>query len=145
MPLTNGKMGTTHERKIKKNLIYLKKNMDAKDLTDYFIQEEVFDFPDIDMIKGFNPNTTESRNDCFFKLLFMSGPNAYNVFLESLRINGQDFLADKIEGTHVEGGDTASAALGKITELFKAHNTYDSVLNYVVNLFLTFTERQILH
>jgi hypothetical protein len=104
MPLTSGKMLLDHERKIKKNLLALKKDMDARDLTDFFIQEEIFDFPDIDKINGYNPNTTDNRNNCFFQLLFQSGERAYDVFLRALRQNQQDYLADLIENTQVNDG-----------------------------------------
>lgn len=94
-----------HERKIKKNLVQLKQDMDAKDLLDWFIQYEIFDFADQDVIIGYNPNTTSNRNNAFFRLLFQSGPRAYSVFLEALKKSGQPHLAEMIEKTVLEGGN----------------------------------------
>ena len=105
MPLTKGKMRKDHERKIMKNLVALKQDMDAKDLVDWFIQEEIFDFADNDIINGYNPNTASNRNNAFFKLLFNSGPQAYEVFLKALERNGQTHLAERIENTELAGGD----------------------------------------
>ena len=104
MPLQAGKMAKDQERKIKKNYITLKEDMDAKDLTDWFIQEEIFDFSDYEYINGFNPNTSTNRNNAFFSLLFNSGPRAYPVFLKALEKNGQSHLAEKIENTVLVGG-----------------------------------------
>ncbi|KAL4227148.1 hypothetical protein ACF0H5_015121 [Mactra antiquata] len=109
MPLTQGKMQIDNERRIKKNLRELKKDMDAKDLVDYFIEKEIFDFPDLEKINGFNPNTTENRNNCFFSLLFQSGNRAYGVFLEALRDHGQQHLAEMIENTELENAAGADA------------------------------------
>ncbi|XP_045164985.2 uncharacterized protein LOC128546145 isoform X2 [Mercenaria mercenaria] len=104
MPLTSGKMQLDKERKIKRNLLALKRDMDAKDLTDYFIEQEIFDFPDVERINGYNPNTTDNRNNCFFQLLFQSGDRAYDVFLYSLRQNQQEHLADMIDNTQLNDG-----------------------------------------
>ena len=109
MPVTSGKMHLDKERKIKRNLLALKRDIDAKDLCDFFIQEEIFDFPDTDQINGFNPNTTENRNSCFFKLLFQSGERAYDVFLNALRQNQQEYLADMIENTQINDGAAQQA------------------------------------
>lgn len=84
-----------------KNIIKLKSDMDAKDLTDYFIQEEILDFRDVEMINGYNPNTSDSRNTCFFRLICDKPDHAYDVFLNALRGNNQGYLADMIEGTEV--------------------------------------------
>ena len=103
MPLTKSKMPTEEARKIKKNLVALKKDMDAKDLIDHFIQDEIFELDDRDYINGFNPNTPVSRNDAFFERLFNSGPKAYSVFLKALKQNGQQHLANLIEETVLPG------------------------------------------
>ena len=94
-----------HERKIKKNIINLKKDMDAKDLVDYMISEEIFDFDDNEKINGYNPNTASNRNNAFFTLLFGSGDRAYTVFLGALARNGQRHLAEMIENTVLVGGE----------------------------------------
>lgn len=99
-------MQLDQERKIKRNLIALKRDMDAKDLIDYFIEKDLFDFKDFEEINGFNPNTTESRNNRFFHLLFQSGPQAYDVFVYALRSCHLDHLADLVENTQVN--DAAS-------------------------------------
>lgn len=106
MPLTNGKLLVHQEQKIKKNYRMLKTDVDAKDLTDFFIEREIFDFPDVDKINNYNPNTQENRNNCFFQLLFQSGPRAYDVFLYALRQNKLDHIVDILERTEV----TASTA-----------------------------------
>ena len=97
-------MNKDHERKIKKNIVALKKDMDAKDLIDWFIQEEIFDFEDHERITGYNPNTAANRNNEFFKLLFNSGPQAYSVFLKALEKNGQSHLTRLVENTVLSGG-----------------------------------------
>ena len=99
MPLTSGRMSPEHERKIRKCYIALKRDMDAKDLVDYFITEEIFDPSDSETINGYNPNTTSNRNDAFFRLLFNSGDRAYTVFLTALERNGQPHLAEMVENT----------------------------------------------
>lgn len=121
-----------HERKIKKNLLALKKDMDARDLTDFFIQEEIFDFPDIDKINGYNPNTTDNRNNCFFQLLFQSGERAYDVFLRALRQNQQDYLADLIENTQVNDGQAQAT---------EPHSWINTIPQHV--RFRTLTEKDI--
>lgn len=108
MPLTQGKLHPDDERRIKKNIRDLKRDMDAKDLIDYFIEKEIFDFADLEKINGYNPNTSDNRNNCFFILLLQSGPQAYSVFLDSLRVNGQDHLADLVENTQLEGSAVAA-------------------------------------
>ena len=87
--------------KIKKNLIAIKKDMDAKDLVDHFIQGLIFDLPDEEAINGFNPNTAENRNKCFIRLLMNKEDRAYDVFLQTLRIVGLDHIADQIDNTQV--------------------------------------------
>lgn len=104
MPLTSGRMSTEHERKIRKCIIALKRDMDAKELVDYFISEEIFDHRDSELINGYNPNTTSNRNDAFFRLLFASGDRAYSVFLEALNRNVQSHLAQMIENTVLNDG-----------------------------------------
>lgn len=106
-------MQLEQERKIKRNILALKRDIDAKDLLDFFIEQEVFDFPDVEKINGFNPNTTESRNNCFFQLLFQSGNRAYDVFLYALRQTQLDHLADLIENTQVNDGAVQPAGLIK--------------------------------
>lgn len=76
--------------------------MDAKDLTDYFIQEDILSFHDVDKITGYNPNTADSRNTCFFRIILDKEDRAYHVFLNALRENNQDHLAELIENTQVQ-------------------------------------------
>ncbi|WAR26900.1 CRADD-like protein [Mya arenaria] len=89
------------QRKIKKNIIDIKKDMDAKDLVDHFVQEDVFDLPDDEEINGFNPNTAENRNKCFLAKLLKKDDRAYDVFLQTLHLVGLAHLAEQIENTEV--------------------------------------------
>ncbi|XP_052779447.1 uncharacterized protein LOC128216815 [Mya arenaria] len=89
------------QRKITKNIIDIKKDMDAKDLVDHFIQEGVFDLLDDEEINGFNPNTAENRNKCFLTKLLKKDDRAYEVFLKTLRHVRLDHLAEQIENTEV--------------------------------------------
>ena len=95
------KMREELKKKIKKNIIQLKRDMDARDLTDYFIQEDILDFNDVEKINGYNPNTSDSRNTCFFGLILDRSDEAYNVFLMALRENSLEYLADMVENTQV--------------------------------------------
>ena len=98
-------MSTEHERKIRKCYIELKRDMDAKELVDYFITEEIFDPSDGEVINGYNPNTQSNRNDAFFRLLFDSSDRAYEVFLRALERNGQTHLAQMVENTVLGGAE----------------------------------------
>ena len=69
MPLTKGSLRKEDQKRIRKNLSMIKHYIDANDLTDYFIENEIFDFPDVERITGYNPNTKESRNNCFLQML----------------------------------------------------------------------------
>ncbi|KAK3591373.1 hypothetical protein CHS0354_005289 [Potamilus streckersoni] len=84
MPLERGKMRPEDEKKIRKNFVTLKKNVDPLDLADYFIQEELFDFSDINRINSYNPNTVANRWQGFASLLFDCGPKAYETLLLAL-------------------------------------------------------------
>ena len=96
MPLTCGRMLPDQEMRIRENQDLLNENVDAKDLVDYFIQEDIFDFSDAEQINGYSPNTRMNRNGCFFELLFNSGPRAFDVLLQALQSERQEFLVEKI-------------------------------------------------
>ena len=99
MPVTQGAMPEWQLSKIKRNFRYLKNEIDAKELQDHFVEAEIFDFPDLDAINGYNPDTKENRNNCFFRLMRNAGPKAYDVFLYALRKNGQEYVAERLEET----------------------------------------------
>ncbi|KAK3579405.1 hypothetical protein CHS0354_029713 [Potamilus streckersoni] len=102
MPLQRGEMLPEHKRKILKNFISLKQDVDPKDIVDYFVEQELFDFEDVEKINNYNPNTQANRWQGFSKLLFSCGPKAYEVFLYALEQTKYNDLADAIRNTKVE-------------------------------------------
>ncbi|XP_052213937.1 death domain-containing protein CRADD-like isoform X1 [Dreissena polymorpha] len=98
------------QQKITKNYRAIKKDIDAKDLLDIFIEENVFDFKDKDEIEGWNPNTQENRNSCFIQKILQKGDNAYTVFIDALKEHGLQHLVDLLESTRVDLPNQGDAA-----------------------------------
>ncbi|KAL3853826.1 hypothetical protein ACJMK2_017329 [Sinanodonta woodiana] len=107
MPLQRGEMLPEHKKKILKNFINLKRDVDPKDIVDYFVEQELFDFEDVDKINNYNPNTQANRWLGFGSLLFSCGPKAYDVFLYALEQVKYNDLADAIRNTKVENSSMA--------------------------------------
>ncbi|XP_052272560.1 uncharacterized protein LOC127873039 isoform X2 [Dreissena polymorpha] len=97
-----GTMRQDLQLKITKNLQAIKKDIDAKDLLDIFIEKNVFDFKDKDEIEGWNPNTQENRNNCFIRKILQKGDNAYTVFIDALKAHGFQHLVDLLESNLVD-------------------------------------------
>ncbi|KAL3835908.1 hypothetical protein ACJMK2_021369 [Sinanodonta woodiana] len=86
------------ERRILKNIVNLK-TVDPIELAYYFIQEELFDFSDIDQIKNYNPDSKDNRWRGFAPLLFDCGPRAYETLLLALEQRNYTELAMSIRTT----------------------------------------------
>lgn len=114
MPLQRGEMLPEHKKKIMKNYIILKRDVDPKDLVDYFVEQELFDFEDVEKINNYNPNTQANRWQGFGSLLFSCGPKAYEVFLYALEQVKYNDLADAIRNTKVEHSSAADHQLDKL-------------------------------
>jgi len=87
------------KKKISRNIIEIKRDIDAQELTDFFIAEEVLSFDEVDQINSYNPNTKENRNNAFLRILLKKDDKAFDVFTGALRQIGFDHLADLILNT----------------------------------------------
>ncbi|KAL5019717.1 hypothetical protein ScPMuIL_002609 [Solemya velum] len=112
-------------RKVEKNLVFIKENLDSKDILDYFIQDGIFTSGIAEEVLTFNPNTRENRNRLFLQYLQRSGPRGVDVFLEALDQTRNGFIADRIRNTELTDDDLDikrvglrfdSAGSGKCTE-----------------------------
>lgn len=90
-------------RKVEKNLVFIKENLDSKDILDYFIQDGIFTSGIAEEVLTFNPNTRENRNRLFLQYLQRSGPRGVDVFLEALDQTRNGFIADRIRNTELTG------------------------------------------
>lgn len=94
-----GVMEFEHQQKIKKNLQFIRDNLDPSDILDHFIEDGIFTTEIQDRIKLDPPFTAGNRNRIFIKYLCNSGPAAYGVFLNALDANEYGFVADRIRAT----------------------------------------------
>lgn len=96
-------MNEEQKKKIFANIVFLRDNLDAKDILDYFIEKMIFTLDHKDEIVSQIPNTRLKRNDKFLEILMRSGPQAYDVFLYALEQSGSKFIADRINSTVLGG------------------------------------------
>uniref|UniRef100_A0A2C9KCB1 CARD domain-containing protein n=3 Tax=Biomphalaria glabrata TaxID=6526 RepID=A0A2C9KCB1_BIOGL len=82
--MNRGRLKTEDECCIKENYIYLKDNIEAKELVDYLFQNSVISENDKEEIQC--GKTKYDRNECLLKKILNSGPNeAFSIFLNALK------------------------------------------------------------
>ncbi|KAK6961537.1 Immune-associated nucleotide-binding protein 12 [Biomphalaria glabrata] len=80
--MNRGRLKTEDECCIKENYIYLKDNIEAKELVDYLFQNSVISENDKEEIQC--GKTKYDRNECLLKKILNSGPNeAFSIFLNA--------------------------------------------------------------
>ncbi|CAC5411735.1 unnamed protein product [Mytilus coruscus] len=96
MPLTK-----VHAFKIKKNFTSIIANLKIDDIVDHMINEDVFDYDDMEKINS--KVTQKDKNREFVTILIKSKPKGYEEFIKCLRESGvYGDIADQIEQTVVE-------------------------------------------
>ena len=96
-------------QRIKKNIRYLKENLEQDQIRGYFMEEDIWDFPDFQEIDS--GATPLKRNEIFIKLLLKSGPRAYKVFIEALTHKNSTHIIEKLESTEIK--DDTQGTSGK--------------------------------
>ena len=96
-------------QRIKKNIRYLKENLEQDEIRDYFMEEDIWDLPDFEEIDS--GATPLKRNEIFIKLLLKSGPRAYKVFIEALTQENFTHIIEKLESTEIK--DDTQGTSGK--------------------------------
>ena len=105
----NRPLSKEDEQRIKKNIRYLKENLEQNEIRDYFMEEDIWDLPDFEEIDS--GATPLKRNEIFIKLLLKSGPRAYKVFIEALTEKNSTHIIEKLESTEIK--DDTQGTSGK--------------------------------
>jgi hypothetical protein len=88
--------------KVAINIQLIVDDIDATDLLNYFIQEELMSDDDSDVVRNANPNTRLNRNLIFLYLLINSEPRTYGVFIQSLTRSECTHVVDALQDTVLE-------------------------------------------
>ena len=105
----NRPLSKEDEQRIKKNIRYLKENLEQDEIRDYFMEEDIWDLPDFEEIdSGVTPI---KKNEIFINLLLKSGPKAYKVFIEALKEHHSTHIIEKLESTEIK--DDTQGTSGK--------------------------------
>ncbi|XP_019633450.1 PREDICTED: death domain-containing protein CRADD-like [Branchiostoma belcheri] len=75
-------MEERHKKIIKKKYKDLTKDLRPDEVMDHLIQEDIFDFNDLEQVRAEKVNKLQVEK--LLSILFTRGPNAFRVFLESL-------------------------------------------------------------
>lgn len=86
-------------QRIKRNLIFLKENLEQSVIRDAFMAEGLWDICDFEKIDA--EKTSNEKNERFIRLLLKSGPTAFRVFIAALKENGLIHIVDRLENTSV--------------------------------------------
>ena len=92
-------------QRIKKNIRYLKENLDQAqrdNIMGNFMEEDIWDLHDFQEIDS--GATDLKRNEIFINLLLKSGPRAYKVFIEALTQQKSTHIIEKLESTEIKDG-----------------------------------------
>ena len=110
----NRPLSKEDEQRIKKNIRYLKENLEQDEIRDYFMEEDIWDLPDFEEIdSGVTPI---KKNEIFIKLLLKSGPRAYKVFIEALTQKNSTHIIEKLESTEIK--DDTQGTSGKDIKIY---------------------------
>ena len=96
-------------QRIKKNIRYLKENLDQAQIRDIFMEEDIWDVSDFQEIDS--GATPLKRNEIFINLLLKSGPKAYKVFIKALKEHHSTHIIEKLESTEIK--DDTQGTSGK--------------------------------
>ena len=86
-------------QRIKRNLIFLKENLEQYEIRDAFVDEGLWDVCDLEKIDA--EKTSNEKNEIFLRLLLESGPTAYEVFTAALQKNAVCHIVERLENTPV--------------------------------------------
>lgn len=86
-------------QRIKRNLIFLKENLEQYEIRDAFVDEGLWDVCDLEKIDA--EKTANEKNERFLRLLLKSGPIAYKVFTAALQKNASSHIVERLENTSV--------------------------------------------
>ena len=110
----NRPLSKEDEQRIKKNIRFLKDNLEQDGIRDYFMEEDIWDLPDFEEIdSGVTPI---KKNEIFIKLLLKSGPRAYKVFIEALTQKNSTHIIEKLESTEIK--DDTQGTSGKDIKIY---------------------------
>ncbi|XP_022295871.2 death domain-containing protein CRADD-like [Crassostrea virginica] len=117
----NRPLSKEDEQRIKKNIRYLKENLEQDEIRDYFMEEDIWDLPDFEEIDS--GATPLKRNEIFIKLLLKSGPRAYKVFIEALTEKNSTHIIEKLESTEIKD-DTQGTSVDHLADLSESQKSH---------------------
>ena len=93
------KMDTADSERIRSNYTELLTRLNPQDVTDFLWQQQVLTTKDIELIQA--AHTQAQKVFTFIAILRCKGKNGFTPFLEALKRNGYEELANKIENSFV--------------------------------------------
>ena len=85
------------KRAIYRNWVHLINNLFAKDLTKYFIQEEILTLDDCEKIRS--NNTSGEQNESFLSMIIKKGADSFATLVDALRRENDNDTAELLENT----------------------------------------------
>nr|XP_022301225.1 death domain-containing protein CRADD-like [Crassostrea virginica]XP_022301226.1 death domain-containing protein CRADD-like [Crassostrea virginica] len=117
----NRPLSKEDEQRIKKNIRYLKENLDQAQIRGYFMEEDIWDFPDFQEIDS--GATDFKKNEIFIYLLLKSGPRAYKVFIKALKEHHSTHIIEKLESTEITD-DTQGTSVDQLADLSESQKSH---------------------
>nr|XP_022301224.1 death domain-containing protein CRADD-like [Crassostrea virginica] len=108
-------------QRIKKNIRYLKENLDQEQIRGYFMEEGIWGFPDFQEIDS--GATPLKKNEIFIYLLLKSGPRAYKVFIKALKEHHSTHIIEKLESTEITD-DTQGTSVDHLADLSESQKSH---------------------
>ena len=87
-------MEKKHQEALRKNWVFLMDNLILDDVLDAMITKEIFTTSMGEEVSV--KQTKKDKATHFLFTLIRRGPKAFDLFIESLRENSQDFIADQL-------------------------------------------------
>jgi hypothetical protein len=90
-------MEKKHEEALRKNWVFLMDNLIMDGVLDSMMSKETFTSGMVEEVSV--KQTRKDKATQFLFTLIRRGPHAFDLFLEALRENSQDFIADQLVDT----------------------------------------------